>query len=58
MIRRINAAAMAILLSGCMLGPDYQAPEIDTPNQFLEAGAEGESWSKQKWWGLFYDESS
>ena len=27
---RFSVSAIALLLSGCMLGPDYQPPEIDT----------------------------
>jgi len=52
---RLGIAALILLLSGCMLGPDYQAPEIDTPDQFLEAGASGESIVNLKWWELFDD---
>jgi multidrug efflux system outer membrane protein len=52
---RLGIAALILLLSGCMLGPDYQAPEIDTPDQFLEAGASGESIANLKWWELFDD---
>ena len=51
----LGIAALILLLSGCMLGPDYQAPEIDTPDQFLEAGASGESIANLKWWELFDD---
>ena len=51
----LGIAALILLLSGCMLGPDYQAPDIDTPDQFLEAGASGESIANLKWWELFDD---
>ena len=51
----LGIAALILLLSGCMLGPDYQAPEIDSPDQFLEAGASGESIANLKWWELFDD---
>jgi len=51
----LGIAALILLLSGCMLGPDYQAPEIDAPDQFLEAGASGESIANLKWWELFDD---
>ena len=55
MSRRFIFTSVAVLLSGCMLGPDYQAPEIDTPEQFLEVGASGESFANLKWWELFDD---
>jgi multidrug efflux system outer membrane protein len=55
MNRRYIVIAITVLLSGCMLGPDYQAPEIDTPEQFLEARASGESIANLKWWELFDD---
>jgi len=55
MNRWLFIIAIAVLLPGCMLGPDYQAPEIDTPEQFLEEGASGESIANLQWWELFDD---
>jgi multidrug efflux system outer membrane protein len=54
---RFSVSAIALLLSGCMLGPDYQPPEIDTPEQFLEEQVSGESIANLKWWELFDDEA-
>jgi multidrug efflux system outer membrane protein len=44
------------LLSGCMVGPDYQRPEIETPEQFQQRVTEGASIANLKWWELFRDE--
>ena len=57
MSRRLVVAALIVFVSGCMLGPDYQAPEIETPERYLQAGAEGESIANLKWWELYDDES-
>jgi multidrug efflux system outer membrane protein len=44
------------LLPGCMLGPDYQRPEIETPDQYRQRVASGASIANSKWWELFRDE--
>ena len=33
------AAALMMLLSGCMLGPDYRRPAVTTPDSFRGASA-------------------
>jgi multidrug efflux system outer membrane protein len=57
MRRHFYVIAIAAILSGCMLGPDYQAPEVDMPEQFLAGGTSGDSVGNLKWWELFEDES-
>lgn len=62
MVRRIFLlAGMMLLLSGCMLGPNYQRPEQPLPEQFTEV----EGWKKAEpaeladkgqWWQLYQDE--
>jgi len=51
----------ALVLSGCMLGPNYQRPEQPLPEQFTEV----EGWKKAEpaelddkgqWWQLYQDE--
>lgn len=38
------------------MGPDYQRPEVETPEQFQQRIAEGTSIANLKWWELFRDE--
>ncbi|HHQ13733.1 MAG TPA: efflux transporter outer membrane subunit, partial [Chromatiales bacterium] len=57
MIRRfISIAGLALLMSGCMLGPDYQRPDIPLPDDFGQQIDSGESIVNLPWWELFRDE--
>ena len=55
------AAAIALLLSGCMVGPNYQRPQVSVPATYHElpgwtqaepAAADG---PKGEWWTAFND---
>ena len=35
------ALALTMILSGCMLGPDYARPDLPLPEQFAQVDAEG-----------------
>jgi outer membrane protein, multidrug efflux system len=54
------AAALIILLSGCMLGPDYRRPAVTTPDSFRGASAaitpDKQSIAELKWFEVFQDE--
>ncbi len=57
---RLSAAAFALLLAGCAVGPDYKKPEIAAPEKFKEAGdwvvaKPSDSVPKGKWWEAFRD---
>jgi len=45
----------AACLAGCMLGPDFQKPAVETPDQFRFAAPEAEALVNLKWWELFND---
>jgi NodT family efflux transporter outer membrane factor (OMF) lipoprotein len=49
--------ALGIILSGCMVGPDYQKPDISMPLQFAESPAELMSSENTlfQWWKQFED---
>ena len=47
--------ALAIALSGCAAGPDYERPELDTPATYIQPVQEGESFANTAWWELFED---
>jgi multidrug efflux system outer membrane protein len=58
MIRRTaSAIAVAVMASGCAIGPDYVAPDVPMPGAFAgkdRVGATQES-VVDKWWGNFKD---
>src|SRR3546814_9693272 len=64
---RFTSLAMALLLAGCAVGPDYQRPDVDVPNAFKEASLSPEAakqWkmaqpadalARGRWWVIFND---
>ncbi|MDA7086450.1 efflux transporter outer membrane subunit [Pseudomonas sp. SA3-5] len=51
---------LSLLLSGCMLGPDYQRPPLATPVQFKQIqgwtqAAPGDALARGAWWQLYGD---
>ena len=52
-------ALIAVLLSACAAGPDYQRPTVDTPAAFKELGdwkpAEPREPAADNWWAAFGD---
>ncbi len=57
MIRRfISIAGLAFLVTGCMLGPDYERPDIPVPENFNQQIDSGESIVNLPWWELFRDD--
>jgi len=57
MYRTIIILATAILLSACMLGPDFQKPDLEQPETFRFADSKAEMAEEVnlKWWELFSD---
>lgn len=57
-IKQIKSIFFSLfLLSGCMVGPKYQAPEISMPEHFgeLPYECEEENEDLSRWWKLFND---
>jgi multidrug efflux system outer membrane protein len=52
---RLAAIATTLLLAGCLLGPDYERPEIETPAEFRQRISTGAAISNTPWWKLFED---
>jgi multidrug efflux system outer membrane protein len=50
----------ALVLSGCVVGPDYRRPEIAVPSAFRgatpEAAQDARSFGDLEWWKVFQDE--
>jgi len=49
------SAWLAVLVSGCTLGPDYQRPEVVTPKAFLYATTDAVASTDTVWWRQFGD---
>src|SRR5262249_14328879 len=58
-MRRRAVVAVALVLGGCTLGPDYTRPAVTMPASFRGAGAEtaAETLADIEWWRLFPDET-
>jgi outer membrane protein, multidrug efflux system len=57
-VGRCAPVAMALLLAGCMLGPNYHRPAIETPAVYRGATTEATSTTSlgaQKWSEVFHD---
>jgi multidrug efflux system outer membrane protein len=57
----LSSLLIVLLLSGCMVGPDYKRPSANVPANFRasspeQAKAEAASLGDQKWWEVFRDE--
>lgn len=46
---------LALLTGGCMLGPDYQRPAIDTPTSWRLEEREAQDLAQTLWWQQFND---
>jgi multidrug efflux system outer membrane protein len=53
---RVPLIAVAVLASGCALGPNYERPQVPVPPTWRELpAAEAESLANTPWWELFDD---
>ncbi len=55
-MRRLLGGGALTLLAGCALTPDYERPDLDVPEEFVEPVQSGESLANLDWWELFQDE--
>ncbi len=53
---RLATISIAVLLASCVVGPDYERPGIETPEEFRQRISVGASISNTPWWQLFQDE--
>jgi multidrug efflux system outer membrane protein len=51
----IVVAMAATLAGGCMLGPDYQRPSVDTPKAFIYESKDAAETVNTEWWKQFND---
>jgi multidrug efflux system outer membrane protein len=53
---RAGWIALALAAGGCTLTPDYERPDLDVPQEYVEPAPAGESIANLDWWELFHDE--
>ncbi|MFO7766867.1 MAG: efflux transporter outer membrane subunit [Pelovirga sp.] len=54
----LSTALVALLLGGCTIGPDYQRPDIDLPDHWLQTATDSEkniSAIENDWWTSYQD---
>jgi outer membrane protein, multidrug efflux system len=54
-MRRLIVLSLAVLLAGCMMGPDYIRPTIDVPKSFNYEPKEMSETANTEWWRQFND---
>lgn len=54
-MRRLVVLPFAILLTGCMLGPDYRRPAVETPQSFRFEEKDAQDTANTEWWKSFQD---
>ncbi len=54
-MRRLACAAIAALLAGCTLGPDYARPPVEAPAAFRFEPAAAADTANTAWWQLYGD---
>jgi multidrug efflux system outer membrane protein len=54
-MRRLAVFAVAALLAGCMVGPDYRRPAVDTPQSFRYEEKDACDTANTDWWKQFDD---
>ncbi len=54
-MRILVALVLVLLLTGCMVGPDYERPKPDVPAAFLYEDGEARATVNINWWKQFQD---
>lgn len=54
-MRRLIVIAVAGSLAGCMIGPDYRRPAVDTPLSFHYEDKDARDTANTEWWKQFQD---
>lgn len=56
MLRRLTILALTLSVSGCLVGPDYERPDLGVDQSWRETTPPGPSIANLDWWALFQDE--
>ena len=54
-MRRFGIALICALLAGCMVGPDYHRPKVETPNAYIYEPEKVAETANTEWWKQFND---
>ena len=54
-IKTLVSAALAVLLTGCTLGPAYERPAAELPAAWTGTPAQGVKAPGERWWTLYGD---
>ena len=54
-MRATAYVAVALVLSGCMVGPDYTRPAVDVPKAFIYEPKDAADTANVQWWHQFND---
>ena len=54
-MNKLTSLFGALLLSGCMVGPDYEKPEVDSPETWRIDYKAASEVSNTRWWQQFQD---
>jgi multidrug efflux system outer membrane protein len=54
-VRRVLHLVTLCFLSGCVVGPDYRRPTIDTPKVFIYEAKDAADTANTEWWKQFGD---
>lgn len=54
-MRGLMALALALLITGCTVGPDYVRPDLDVPQAFDNANRDAQQTANIAWWEQFRD---
>jgi multidrug efflux system outer membrane protein len=54
--RRLGILLVTLFVSGCLIGPDYERPELEVDLSWREMEPPGETIANLDWWALFQDE--
>ncbi len=59
LVRRIavrgSTLGLVLVAAGCMVGPDYQRPDVELPEAYFGETADGKSFAELQWWEVFRD---
>lgn len=51
----IALIVMGLLVAGCAVGPDYERPDVDLPQDWRVAAGEADDLANSRWWTRFDD---
>jgi multidrug efflux system outer membrane protein len=54
-MRQLIIIAFVLLLGGCMVGPDYKRPDVNTPQAYQYEEANAQNTANTDWWKAFND---